>query len=203
MKKLALLLIVAVLTSCTSVHFEVPQPMGGEKQSEIPKELQGTWIKNTDTCYVFAKGYTDATAKFDSTGKVVIGVKRESTLLSEKMILNKAGKYYVANFLTDDGSGWQVVIIEKKENGEIHWYYPATPPFFGSSKTLIVKKVERTKKKKKITNKSLLKVEGEHIDKVFYTGQFTIDDIKKVTIKENTIRILKTDGTYIDDMGNK
>ena len=201
MKKLALLLIVAVFASCTSVHFEVTQPKGGEKQTEIPKELQGTWIKVTDTCYVFANGYTDANAKFDSTGKIVIGNKRETTLLSDKMILNKAGKYYVANFLTDDGSGWQVVIIEKKENGEIHWYYPATPPFFGSSKTLVVKKVERSKKKKKFSNKSLAKVEGEHIDKVFYSGQFTIDDIKKVTTKENTVRILKPDGTYVDDMG--
>ncbi len=201
MKKLMFLLITAAFTSCTSVYFEVPQPKGGEKQAEIPKELQGMWIKKTDTCFVFAKGYADANAKFDSTGQVVIGVKKETNLLSDKMILNKAGQYYVANFLSDDGNGYQVVIIEKKENGEIHWYYPATPPFFGSNKDLVVKKVVRSKKKKTFTNKSLLKVEGEHIDKVFYSGQFSIEDIKKVTIKENTIRILKPDGTYVDDSG--
>lgn len=194
-----LILGLAVFSSCTSVYFEVPQPKGGEKQNEVPKELRGTWISKNDTCYVFAKGYTDATATLDSAGKVA-GVKRSTILFSDSVILNKAGKYYVVNFLGDDGNGYQIVIVEKKDNGEIHWYYPATPPFFGSSKTLIVKKVERDKKQKKFTNKSLLKVEDEHIDKVFYSGQFTVDDIKKVLIRENTIRILKPDGTF-DDSG--
>ncbi len=200
MKKLALLLIVAVFASCTSVYFEVPQPKGGEIQNQIPKEIQGTWIKKFDTCYIFAKGYTDVNTSLDSAGKVT-GVKRNTQFLSDSMLINKAGKYYVVNFLGDDGNGWQVVIIEKKENGEMAWYYPAAAPFFGSSSTLIVKKVVRSKKKKTFTNKSLLKVEGEHIDKVFYSGQFTMDDIKKVTIPENMVRLLKTDGTFIDDTG--
>lgn len=202
MRKLILLLIIIVFASCTGVYFEVPQPKGGERLKEIPKELQGVWAKNYDTCYVFATGYTDVHSTLDSNGKVS-GVNRNTMLLSDSLILNKAGKYYVANSLADDGNGYQVVVLEKKENGEIHWYYPASPPFFGSSKTLIVKKVERSKKQKKFINKSLLDVKGEHIDKVFYSGQFTIDDIKKVTIKENTIRILKPDGTYIDDMSGK
>lgn len=187
----------AVFASCTSVHFEVPQPKGGERLKEIPKELQGTWIHNFDTCYVFAKGYTDVNSTLDSLGKVV-KVKRGTMLLSDSVILNKAGKYYVVNFLSDDGNGYQVVILERKDNGEIQWYYPATPPFFGSGNGLVVKKVVRSKKQKTFTNKSLQKVEGEHIDKVFYSGQFGIDDIKKVLILQNTVRVLKTDGTFID-----
>ena len=194
------MILVALMASCTSVHFEVPQPKGGQGLNEIPKELQGTWVNKKDTCKVFANGYTDINAELDSLGNVE-NIKKNGRLLSDSTILNKGGAYYVANFLGNDGNGYQVVIIEKKANGEIHWYYPATPPFFGSSKDLVVKKVVRRKGQTKFNNQTLENVEGESIDQVFYLGQFSVEDIKKITIRKNTIRILKPDGTF-EDSGN-
>lgn len=199
-KILPLLILLILIYSCTNVYFDQPQPKNGENLKFIPKELHGTWVENLDTIYITKNGFIEVNVKTDSLDDI-ISVKTENIFLSDSLILNKAGKYYVLNLL--EKGNWQVIIMDKQRSGDIIWYYPAKPPFFGEGDDLKVKKVMGEINGVETIDKSLTNKDKGSSMTVYYEGQFRIKDIKKVILEDNQLWIFKSDGTIIEPQKNK
>ena len=192
---ITLLALILALTSCTNVYFDQPQPKNGKYLKFVPEELQGKWVDKLDTIFITKNGFEEVNVKTDSLDNI-ISVKKEKFFLSDSLVLNKAGKFYVINLL--EKGNWQIIILDKQSNGDIIWYYPSEPPFFGEGNDLKVKKVVGKIKGVETIDKSLTnKDEGTSIT-VYYEGQFRINDIKKVILEENKLWIFKADGSIID-----
>jgi len=183
------------ISSCTNVYFDQPQPKNGEILKYVPTELQGTWIEKLDTLYITKHGFEEVNVKTDSAGTIA-SIKRETHVLSDSLMLQKAGKYYVINIR--ERKKWQVVILDKQNNGDIIWYYPLSPPFFGEGNGLIIQKVKGKINGIETIDKSLTNKDKGSISSVYYQGQFKSKDIKKILIEENQLWIFKTDGTIIE-----
>ncbi len=190
-----LALLLAFLTSCTNVYFDQPQPKNGKNLEFVPRELHGKWVDKLDTIYITKNGFTEVNVKTDSLDKIT-SVKTEKIFLSDSLVLNKAGKYYVINLL--EKKNWQVIIMDKQSNGDIIWYYPAKPPFFGQGRDLKVKKVIGKINGIETIDKSLTNKDKGSSMTVYYKGQFRINDIKKVLLEENQLWIFKSDGSIIE-----
>ena len=190
-----LALIFAFLSSCTNVYFDQPQPKNGENLNFVPNELQGKWVDKLDTIYITKNGFEEVNVKTDSLDNI-ISVKKEKFFLSDSLVLNKAGKYYVINLLEKEN--WQVIILDKQNNGDIVWYYPSKPPFFGEGRDLKVKKVIGKINGVETIDKSLTNKDKGSSITVYYKGQFRINDIKKVILEENQLWIFKSDGSIIE-----
>ncbi len=189
--------VLSLLTSCTGVYFEMPQPKGAVRINSVPEELHGKWIDKMDTCIISSEGMLETSTTRDSAGKI-ISIQKIPTLLSDSVMMFKAGKYYVVNILNNKGKGYEVVVIEKEINGDICWYYPLNSPFFGTGRDYEITKVIRSNNGKEIINKSIKNVQGENIIEVYYKGQMSIGDISKVVQPKNKFSIMKKDGTIIN-----
>jgi hypothetical protein len=125
------------LNSCFHVYFDRPQPKNGIRLTTVPVELHGAWIDKTDTFFIDQTG--GFMYNFDSiSGKYI----KEGFILSDSFQLYKAGDYYVANY-TKDKIWWEVEIIDRKENGDLYFYYPSTAPYFGKRLGLRVSEIEQ------------------------------------------------------------
>jgi hypothetical protein len=193
------ILLLLGLSSCFHLYFDQPQPKKGIKLTTVPVELQGRWFRDNDTSYIDENGLFNY--DFDSIkGKFI----KDRYALSDSILLFKSGDYYVLNF--KDKSWWEVVIIERKRNGDIYFYYPSTAPYFGKSFGLRVHKIDQhfgsiwindsvARDRHILFKKRLSLKKGISRKAVYYKGQFRIKDIKKVTIPENVLWIFKNDGT--------
>jgi len=188
-------LLMVFISSCTNVYFDQPQPKNGEILKFVPLELRGTWIEKLDTLYITKHGFEEVNVKTDSFGTIA-SIKRETHILSDSLMLQKAGKYYVVNIR--EKKNWQVVILDRQNNGDIIWYYPFSPPFFGEGNGLKVKKVKGNINGVEIIDKSLTNKDKGSISSVYYQGQFRSEDIKKILIEENKLWIFKADGTIFE-----
>jgi len=182
---LPFIFLLVIINSCTNVYFDQPQPKNGKNLKFVPKELHGAWVDNLDTIYITKNGFVEVNVKTDSLDNI-ISVKTENILLSDSLILNKAGKYYVLNLL--EKGNWQVIIMDKQRSGDIIWYYPAKPPFFGEGHDLKVKKVIGKINGVETIDKSLSNKDIGSSMTVYYEGQFRINDIKKVILEENQLK---------------
>ena len=99
MKKLTLLLLLALLlTSCTAVKFENPQPYGAETLSEFPQKVIGTFTSDeSDTLKIMKNSF-----RF-SDGKEIVF---ETKLSAESSVLKSHKNTYILN-LKDNGT-WDV-----------------------------------------------------------------------------------------------
>lgn len=111
MKKLVLILAVGiVLTSCTEVIFEEPQPLGVKQLKSIPSELQGSFsfvIMNEETLMEIGSNYI--------TGD------DDRSYLSDSLIIKKMGNQFIVNKRIDDAGEkegmWEVYVLEDKGCG--------------------------------------------------------------------------------------
>ena len=106
MRKLIFLIaVVLTLTSCTNVAFVKPQPEGVKALTEIPENLQGTYVIN-DSIIVKAN---------------VIG---EDTL-GKTLVVKKRGNFYYLNFKEEDVYELTVVKVVQCLNYEkIEMFHP-------------------------------------------------------------------------------
>lgn len=188
-------LLMVVISSCTNVYFDQPQPKNGEILKYIPLELQGIWVDKLDTLYITKHGFEEVNVKTDSSG-TISSIKRETHFLSDSLMLQKAEKYYVVNIR--EKKNWQVVILDRQSNGDIIWYYPLNPPFFGEGNGLKIKKVKGKINGIETIDQSLTNKDKGSISSVYYEGQFKSKDIKKILLEENQLWIFKADGTIIE-----
>ena len=84
--------VVLTLASCTNVSFLKPQPEGVKALTEIPENLQGTYVFN-DTIIV-----TSNTIGEDTLGK--------------SLIVKKRGNFYYLNYIEDDDSLYSLTVVK-------------------------------------------------------------------------------------------
>ena len=84
--------VVLTLASCTNVSFVKPQPEGVKALTEIPENLQGTYVFN-DTIIV-----TSNTIGEDTLGK--------------NLIVKKRGNFYYLNYIKDDDSLYSLTVVK-------------------------------------------------------------------------------------------
>ena len=84
--------VVLTLASCTNVSFVKPQPEGVKALTEIPENLQGTYVFN-DTIIV-----TSNTIGEDTLGK--------------SLIVKKRGNFYYLNYIEDDDSLYSLTVVK-------------------------------------------------------------------------------------------
>ncbi len=92
------------MSSCTSICFENPQPVGQKNLAEFPKKLVGLYIdvENGDTVVtIFHDGFT-----------IHLNDENVKILLSEKSVLRKYKSYYFLNLRNDEDSLWTVYIAD-------------------------------------------------------------------------------------------
>lgn len=194
------LIILLSTSSCFHVYFDQPQPKNGIKLPTVPDELHGKWIDVKDTFYIDGSGGFGY--DFDSISGNYI---KDGFLLSDSILLYRAGNYYVVNY-SKDRIWWEVEIIERKENGDLYFYYPSKAPYFGKRLGLRVDKIEQEfepvwlndsigRNRHVLFKKSLKMNNVMSRNAIYYKGQFRIKDIKKVTILDNLTIIYKHDGT--------
>jgi len=188
-------LLMVVISSCTNVYFDQPQPKNGEILKYIPLELQGVWVDKLDTLYITKNGFEEVNVKTDSSG-TILSIKREAHFLTDSLMLKKADKYYIVNIR--EKKNWQVVILDRQNNGDIIWYYPLNTPFFGEGNGLKIKKVKGKINGIETTDQSLTNKDKGSISSVYYEGQFKSKDIKKILKEENQLWIFKADGTIVE-----
>lgn len=188
------------LSSCFTVYFDQPQPKKGIKCTTVPDELHGKWIHESDTFYIDESG--GFMYNFDSISG---NYNKEGFILSDSILLFKAGDFYVMNH-TKDKIWWQVQIIDRKENGDLYFYYPSTAPYFGKRLGLRVKNIEQEfepvwlndsigRDRYVFFRKNLSMKNVMTRNTVYYKGQFRIKDIEKIIIPDNLSIIYKHDGT--------
>ena len=105
MKTIILILSVTVmiLSSCTMVRFEQPQPVNTKALKEFPSSWVGVYIADQDTAFVKSNSY-----KF--------GKEAESFLSPDKAVLKRIGDYYVLSSKQEEGD-WDVILIKPIYNG--------------------------------------------------------------------------------------
>lgn len=114
MKRIFLISIVSILlfSSCTTVEFEKPQPIGISELKEFPNNLIGTYIsKDIDTIIV-----TKNSCNFKNTNIIF----NNKTLSSGDMVLKKYSIYYVLSIRNENL--WEVFNVRISGN-DMSVYY--------------------------------------------------------------------------------
>jgi hypothetical protein len=99
MKKLILFLTTAVLlSSCTAVKFEEPQPAAAPSLSEFPAKMNGLFVSNEDDTLHIERNFF----RFSSGPEVNF----EAGLSSSNAVLKKVKRNYILSL--EDENGWDV-----------------------------------------------------------------------------------------------
>lgn len=118
MKKLILLLATAlVLTSCSAVKFEEPQPASAASIPEFPAKMLGTYIsEENDTLYIEKKHFKYLVKEegHGDEGSV------EGELAPHSSVLKKVRNTYILNL--KDEQGWDVFPFKIFRNKMILYY---------------------------------------------------------------------------------
>ena len=203
---IAIVLTVLSTTSCTSVYFDQPQSAGGEQLRSVPSELQGTWVGMNDTLRLDDQRMIRLHTEYDSLDNPIETQVLEYPL-SDTIQLYKSGDLYVVNMLRRD-YGWEILVVEKKPDGTLFWYYPLTEPFFGTGGGLKVDRVERTRYiesadsviTQPVVNRSVKRVEGESINTVYYKGNMKAKKLRMILREDNIYWQLNPDGTIEEEV---
>ncbi|RLD63817.1 MAG: hypothetical protein DRJ01_02795 [Bacteroidetes bacterium] len=118
MKKLFLFSVVllTIITSCTTVAFETPQPKNSDELSEFPQELIGIYIdKDSDTLTIKKNS-------FKYGNKKTTAFHMEEKLTPNKIILKKCEDSFVINLRDTSSNIWNVFIFKKNKKNILVYY---------------------------------------------------------------------------------
>jgi hypothetical protein len=107
MKNLFVILCVFVLlTSCTMVRYENPQPKNVVALKKFPEQMHGTYIsEEQDTLQIDSLSFQFRNGE---------EINMLGNLSSAETVLKQSGKYYVINLYEEDG--WDVFLVRVKKN---------------------------------------------------------------------------------------
>jgi hypothetical protein len=181
-----------IITSCSSVSFLEPQPIGGTLLNEIPKELHGNWSVERDSIAINKNGFDINSPE----------IKNAHIILSDTFRLYKANNYYVFNFSETNKEYWQIILIKKLKNGDINIYETRDYRLFANDKNLKIESIHygNTAESFDTTvnkiNQDLHK--KSNYQEAVFSGRMNIKTLDKITKNERNILLsLKKDGTII------
>lgn len=209
MKSSYLILTLLLLSSCVTVHFNEPQPKGGERLYTVPEELHGKWRDMDEGNEINKFGliesdlvYDDSLAEFHDE-YVVVDTSYEYIYLNDSIRLYKAKDYYVYNYLED--WGWTVLVIDKDDQGNLNFYAPNNFTALSKFRGLKVDSVQLQSLNRydELEYKMIVKPDFDNMREdqiedvidVYVSGQIKKRDIKKLIRHENFIQSYRIDGT--------
>jgi len=197
------LLIAIIITSCTTVYFDRPQPKDGIVIEEFPEEIQGTWnlMEQLGSLKIELSATSMTMTEYEKDSITNQNVIKKSTevLLGDSIILKDCKSFYAMN-LKENDKQYQVVTLVTNDQNDLLVYSPKSLPFWKNSCRLKLDSVvvseggfmgggeERTQKNFEIA-------EGENINTIFYSGWLKSKHLKKIHREEDLLMILKRDGT--------
>ena len=184
-----------MLSSCVHVYFSEPQPKGGKRQSEIPKELYGTWFGETEGFQFSEKGYTNINIKTDSVG-TIIDTTYQTTCLSDTFRIYKAKELYVIHS-KENSDYWEIVILKPMKNGNINTYHTSDPKIFVHDKGLKLEEVNYLidDELQSFKTLDLDQFDTLSFQNAMFSGQMNIKTLRKVIVPDNLMNIFKKDGS--------
>jgi hypothetical protein len=183
-----------IITSCSSVSFLEPQPIGGTLLNEIPKELHGNWSVERDSIAINKNG-------FDINGQ---SIGPAHIILIDTFRLYKANNYYVFNFSKKDKEKWEIILLKKLKNGDINIYETRDYRLFANDKNLKIESINYST----FGNENNLDTTVNQINQdlhkksdyqtAIFSGRMNIKTLDKITKNnKNIIFTLKKNGTII------
>lgn len=209
MKNLVYFLILLGLVSCSTVHFNEPQPKNGTRLHDFPVEIQGSWIADSgESMSITESQIITENFEHDSLGNVV-DTNFKYQLLSDNLQLYRKGNYFVFNEQYDDGS-FRILVGQKEANGDLSFYFCDDPQVYGKMHELKMDSASVyiaeynseiddfidydslivAPKRKDLRQENIQQVQFVH-----YSGQLKQRNLKKVCREEYLYCILKSDGT--------
>ena len=95
------LLIAIIITSCTTVYFDRPQPKDGIVMTEFPEEVQGTWnlMEQLGSLKIELSATSMTMTEYEKDSITNQNVIKKSTevLLGDSIILKDCKSFYVMN----------------------------------------------------------------------------------------------------------
>lgn len=196
--KLALLtILVLIFSSCVSIYFTEPQPIEGIFLSEVPKELHGSWHRGNYEMIIESKGSINYRTSHRDTITNALDTLYENLILSDTVHLYKINNLYVLNY-REKNKPWEIVIIERKRSGNIFIYGSTDTKIFSRDKSLKFVNANFTIDEKDTTVQTLNPNFGYSykLNSATYSGQMSVETVKKLATRKYLFRVLKTDGTY-------
>jgi hypothetical protein len=205
--KLLIIITISLLTlsSCVTIYFTEPQPKGGERILKVPKELYGKWFSETEGWKIDESGLTLIDVKIDSVLNTVDTTYKTSSL-SESLRMYKEKELYILNS-RDNRNYWDVIILNRLDNGDINIYRPTDPTLFNDDKKLKLKEAVFLINGEERTVQSLDPIykDSSKFQSALFSGQMDTETLRKIVKKDNLILIFKNDGSaYVpEDKGGK
>jgi len=190
--------LVFIVSSCAHIYFIEPQPKGGERLYEMPKELYGEWYGTSNGWKLNENGITIANIKTDSVGNI-LDTTYQTAPLSDSLRIYKKKDLYVVH-LKDKSEYWEIGILKTMGNGDIYTYQSSDQDKFASAKGLKLEeatyKINGKRKIVKTLNPEA--DESAHFLNAVFSGQMKLKTLRKV-LKSLTPTIFKADGSIYEE----
>jgi hypothetical protein len=183
-----------LFSSCATIYFSEPQPAGGQRLYEVPKELYGKWFGETEGWQINNHGLTNINIKTDSTGNISYN-EGIITQLSDSFRIYKAKELYIVHS-KEHGDYWELTVFKPMKNGDINMYYTSDPHTFISDNNLILEGANFTYEDTLISFNTL-NPEGKDsltFSSAVYSGQMKMKTLRKILTPKN-LTVLRKDGT--------
>ncbi len=187
-----------LLAGCSHVYFTDPQPAGGRHLTSIPEELHGTWMNDDEGVRIEAAGFTEVKVKRDSLTGSMDTVFR-LTPLSDTFCIYRSKDLYILHFRDKTDGPWEIAVMDKQQNGDIHLYYTTDPHLFSHDPKLHLEWAKYSVDEEDITVDELdpeLELSGE-FHSALYSGQMKHKTLRSIVREQHLINIFRRDGKLI------
>lgn len=193
---IAFLALSTCLMSCAHMYFIDPQPRKAARLMEIPSELHGYWSNESGSTEISATGITIISISQDTIDGVPQDVETTDFMtLSEDFQLYKSQDLYVFNLKESEGNYWEIGVLKRESNGDIHYYTSNDPEDYVKDKRL---KVTEAKYLDGEEERTFKKVQGETdmiLEHIVFSGQMNHSTLLNVIHEDNLVTIYRADGT--------
>jgi len=185
-----------VITSCSHIYFTEPQPRGGIPLFEIPNELHGVWSDQNGGIEIHKYGYNEFKYELDSvTNSFDTLIKYMN--LSDSFKLFRAKELYVFNAKLKS-KYWEIAILTKQKNGDIHYYVTSEPDVFVKDRNLKLIEAKYNIDDEEKIIKTINPDFEDHISFKYaiFSGQMKYKTLRKIITNENLMQVYKKNGTF-------
>ena len=182
-------------TSCVHIYFLEPQPKGGERLTEFPQELFGTWWGQEGGVRINEVGITDIDFITDSVENVIDTVY-ETMVLCDTFRIYQAKELFVLN-VQKEGANWELLAFKPLKNGDIEYYTFTQPEVFikDSGLELLEATYIIDGESRQVTTLDPSFEESIEFESAVFSGQMKLKTLRKALKNDDSKCVFKSDGT--------
>lgn len=163
---------------------------------EIPKELHGIWYTSNGSTQIHANGITLIDMKEDTTSFTGEMITETSEMtLGEDFQLYQSKDLYVFNLKESEGRYWEIGVLQRHANGDIHYYTCNDPDSYVDDKRLKIVETNYLVGDEEKTFKKLQDDPEMILQHVVFSGKMDHKTVVKLLVQDNLVNIYKADGT--------